>query len=86
MAVTNTELMIMFRLENNIGEDVELYTFSEWKKRGYSIKKGEHAKYQTTLWKYKTKPNKKDSEVSQGYCFMKKTHLFTREQVEIIKR
>ena len=82
MAVTNRELMMVFRLENNIGEDVELYTFSEWKKRGYMVKKGEHAKYHTTLWKHKTKSSKEDSEVVQGYCFMKKTHLFTREQVE----
>ena len=32
--------------------DLPFHTFQDWKSRGYSVKKGEHALFTADLWKY----------------------------------
>lgn len=87
MAITNKEIMALFRIENDIPEDEPLYTFARWKSMGYQVKKGEKAKYKVALWKYKEKTiTKDDTEIKSGYCFGKTTHLFTKDQVEKINK
>lgn len=61
-----------------------LHTFAAWKAMGYSVKKGEHAKLTTYLWKYTTKENKETGE-NENKIFKTKAHLFTPEQVQAIK-
>lgn len=34
------------------------HTFAEWKRMGYSVKKGQHAALTCQLWKYTDKPGK----------------------------
>ena len=34
------------------------HTFAEWKRMGYSVKKGQHAALVCNLWKYTDKPGK----------------------------
>ncbi len=72
------------------------HTFQEWKRLGYSVKKGEHAALVTFLWKFTDRPTKaqreaaeaagKDPEESGGDHFYKaKSHLFSFLQVEKTK-
>lgn len=70
----------------------EIHTFNGWKKRGYSVKKGEKSKIKFTIWKY-TEKQKPESEMTGNpledapitHMFMKMSSFFTFEQVEPIK-
>lgn len=70
-----------------------IHTFQEWKRAGYSVKKGEHAAIRCDLWKYTSKPSKKDREKAAGmteeeaaakfgHYYMAAAYLFTRQQVK----
>ena len=88
MAITNKQIMEMYRAEKGISADVELYTFATWKRLGFSVKKGEKSTHVVALWKYAEKKKKdEDGEEKQsgGYCVTRNMHLFTREQVEPLK-
>ena len=88
MAITNKQIMEIYRAENNIPADVELYTFAAWKRLGFSVKKGEKSTHVVVLWKYaEKKKNDENGEEKQtgGYCVTRNMHLFTREQVEPLK-
>lgn len=69
----------MVALVNEYGV-LPLHTFQMWKHMGYKVKKGEHARITTQLWKYQTKENEKGEKEER--CFLCKSHLFTNEQVE----
>lgn len=89
MAITNKQIIEMYRAEKNIPADVELYTFAAWKRLGFSVKKGEKSAHVVALWKYTEKKKKKDENGKEvqtgGYCVTRNMHLFTREQVESLK-
>lgn len=70
--------------------ELPLHTFAEWKARGYAVKKGEHARLTTKIWKYKkekvemtTKDGDTIEEDSHDY-YLVKAFFFTNEQVEKI--
>ena len=87
MAITNKQIMEMYRAEKGISADVDLYTFAAWKRLGFSVKKGEKSTHVVALWKYTEKKKDEDEEEKQigGYCVTRNMHLFTREQVEPLK-
>lgn len=67
-----------------------IHTFAEWKRLGYSVKKGEKACLHLYLWKYTTKPNKdeRDKAAEAGkeleedpHYYKKYSHLFHFSQV-----
>lgn len=68
------------------------HTFAEWKRMGYSVKKGEHAALVCNLWKYTDKPGKaareaaaaagQDAPESDPHFYMAKAHLFSALQVQ----
>lgn len=68
--------------------DLPLHTFTEWKRLGYSVKKGEHAKLTCFIWRHKEKkgtlPMKDgdDVEVDESHFYKTKAHFFTADQVE----
>ena len=72
------------------------HTFAEWKRMGYSVKKGQHAAITCQLWKYTDKPGKaareaaaeagKDAPETDPHFYMTKAHLFHALQVERSKR
>lgn len=72
--------------------DLPLHTFNEWKKRGYIVKKGEHAVLKVAIWMPKTnKANSKkakeaseDDEGMDGF-YQKVASFFKPEQVELAK-
>ena len=72
------------------------HTFAEWKRVGYSVKKGQHAALTCHLWKYTDKPGKAAREAAAAageeapetdpHFYMTKAHLFHALQVEKSKR
>lgn len=71
------------------------HTFVEWKRMGYSVKKGQKAALTCQLWKYTDKPGKAAREAaaagqeapeSDPHFYMTKAHLFHALQVEKSKR
>lgn len=72
------------------------HTFAEWKRMGYSVKKGQHAALVCNLWKYTDKPGKaareaaaaagEDAPESDPHFYMAKAHLFNALQVEKISK
>lgn len=61
-----------------------IHTFSGWKERGYSIKKGEKAIAKFTIWKYKGKKveNEEGEEEEKANMFLKTAAFFKLSQVE----
>lgn len=85
MATTNKQIVLQYKLENNIPLETELYTYATWRSMGFIVKKGSVCKHRVSLWKHKEKTVIKDGqEIISGYCFGKMCYLFTREQVEKI--
>ena len=74
----------------------QFHTFAEWKRMGYSVKKGQHAALVCNLWKYTDKPGKaakeaaaaagQDAPETDPHFYMAKSHLFNALQVEKSKR
>ena len=72
------------------------HTFAEWKRMGYSVKKGQHAALVCNLWKYTEKPGKaareaaaaagEDAPESDPHFYMAKAHLFHALQVDKISK
>lgn len=72
------------------------HTFAEWKRMGYSVKKGQHAALTCQLWKYTEKPGKAAREAAEAagqdapetdpHFYMATAHLFHALQVEKSKR
>lgn len=83
--VTNTEIMSRYRLENNIPDTIHLYTFGDWKRRGFHVKKGERSRHKVSLW---TKVEKITDENGRQRtkCHMRTAYLFEDSQVEKIER
>ena len=75
--------------------DLPFHTFQDWKARGYSVKKGEHALFTADLWKYTSKPSKamieaaaeagSDAPEESPHYYKKLSHLFSFSQVEPVK-
>lgn len=74
------------------GMEIPLHSFAKWKALGFRVKKGEHARIVTRLWKFKDKSKESDEsdtanmdvdgEGNDSY-YKAKTYLFTLEQVEL---
>lgn len=66
----------------------DIHTFAAWKSIGYSVKKGEHAKAQITIWKQGKARIVKDDDGNEtekpARMFMKLAYFFTFDQVEPI--
>ena len=68
-----------------------LYTFAEWKKRGYYVKRGEKARLTCTLWKHNAPKTKTDDDGREVTIIPKrafngvKAFLFTPDQVAPLK-
>ena len=63
---------------------LNLNTFQEWKKRGYSVIKGQKAFISTNLWKPVVKKDKETGK-EKRIMITVKASLFSAEQVELIK-
>lgn len=63
-------------------EPEPIHTYNGWKELGYQVKKGEHAKAQFPIWKYKGQKNEETGEEENGKCYQRKAFWFTFDQVE----
>lgn len=61
-----------------------LFTFQEWKKRGYSVKKGEKAAVKTSIWKHVVREDKEGNKIKK--MFLTSASLFYIDQVQLIKK
>ena len=73
------------------GHALPIHTFPEWKRMGYSVKKGEKAAIKTRLWKYTTQPTKAVREAAglagkepdaDPHYYLAPAYLFTAAQVQ----
>jgi len=77
----------MFKQELPDGSEIEIpepepiHTYNGWKDLGYQVKKGEHAKAQFPIWKYKGQKDEEGKEIG-GKCYQHKAFWFTFDQVE----
>ena len=71
--------------------DLPIHTFMEWKKLGFSVKKGEKARLHLYLWMFTNKPNKAERDEAEEageeladnpHYYKKLSHLFTLDQVQ----
>lgn len=64
--------------------NIKIHTFAVWKALGYKVKKGEHARIVTKLWKckHKKETTEDDTEVEYRNMYLVKSFLFTEDQVE----
>ena len=64
---------------------VPLHTFKKWNDLGYKVKKGEHARVTTFLWKPNVvKEDGEEKETTELRMYMRKAYLFELSQVEKI--
>ena len=85
---TTGETIVVEDAEGNkmqYNEPEQIHTFLEWKKRGYKVKRGEHAVTKLNIWKHVLKKSEKDDEADKEKMFMKLAFFFTASQVEPIK-
>lgn len=74
-------------VENIMSEGyvLPIHTFAIWKSMGYVVKKGEHAKIVTKLWKMTNKKEvdeDTDEVKNKQHMYLVKSYLFTKDQVE----
>ena len=53
--MTNMEIIMGEMILNDINLDLDVDTFAGWKRRGFTVKKGEHAVFKTRIWKPRKK-------------------------------
>lgn len=68
------------------GHELPLHTFAEWKRLGYSVKKGEKARMRCDIWRKSNKKQQDENgeEVENDRFYKKLAHFFTADQVEKI--
>lgn len=98
--MTNTKIILDAALASGIftaeqveeilsaGRRLPLHTFGEWKRMGFSVKKGEKARLACSIWKKSTKKAEKkenEEEKENDRFFLKLSYFFTADQVEPLK-
>lgn len=68
------------------GRRLPLHTFSEWKRLGYQVKKGQKARIAIDIWKKSNKKRKNENgeemEETEDRYYKKLSHFFTFDQVQ----
>ena len=83
--MNNATLILYYKAMNNIPLEEEIHTFAEWKHLGFSVKKGEKAKYKIAIWNKSTKNKKEDEEQEDNsYFYIKVAAFFSMDQVKLI--
>ena len=83
--MNNATLILHAKAANNIPFDEELHTFAEWKRLGFSVKKGEKARCKIAIWNKSTKNKKEDEEQEDNsYFYTKVAVFFSMNQVQPI--
>ena len=94
--MTNAQIITEYKISKKMDLSEPLYTYQEWKRMGYQVKKGETSKHKVPVWKYTSKVVKDEDgnvkfdtytqkEERVGKCYMRVAAFFTRDQVERIE-
>lgn len=81
--MTNAAIIATECALRGINENV--FTYAEWRARGRQVKRGEKARFSTTIHKPRTKKNDNGELEKSGGFFLKTAHFFTIDQTEPIK-
>lgn len=94
--MTNNEIIINQAIAHGIYTKAEaqaivaakgclpIHTFAEWKKAGYSVKRGEHAAITCDLWKYTERPGKAAKAYYRKHKTLRGYASMTDEQADAI--
>lgn len=84
--MNNATLILQAKITNDIPLDEELHTFAEWKRFGFSVKKGEKARCKIAIWNksIKKKKDTENEEEDDGYFYIKVAAFFTKNQVQLL--
>lgn len=84
--MNNATLILHAKAANDIPLDEELHTFAEWKRLGFSVKKGEKARCKIAIWNksIKKKKDTENEEEDDGYFYTKVAAFFTKNQVQLL--
>ena len=83
--MNNATLILYAKAASNIPPDEELHTFAEWKRLGFSVKKGEKARCKIAIWNKSAKNKKEDEEQEDNsYFYTKVAAFFSMNQVQPI--
>lgn len=84
--MNNATLILYAKAANDIPLDEELHTFAEWKRLGFSVKKGEKARCKIAIWNksIKKKKDTENEEEDDGYFYTKVAAFFTKNQVQLL--
>ena len=72
--------------------ELPLHTFAEWKRMGYTVRKGEKARMSCSIWRYNKKSETvqqkdgEEKEVDKSHFYKQLAHFFTAEQVEKLEK
>ena len=64
-----------------------LHTFKEWKRMGFIVRKGEHAKLTCSIWRWNNKHNsmpqdENEVEIDESHFYKIRAHFFDETQIE----
>lgn len=83
--MTNIEIINDYKRKNGIIEDI--YTYTEWAKQGYQVKRGEKSMHKIEIYKHvkysKTNLKTGEEEMKENF-YLKTTAFFLPSQVEKI--
>lgn len=65
-----------------LGIEEEIHTFAEWKRLGFSVKKGEKACCKISIWNRATRKQEDDEPTDDGYFYTKMASFFKASQVQ----
>lgn len=86
--MTNTQIILDYKVANEIDLDAPFHTYQVWNRLGYKVKKGEKSQHKIAIWKPSTKKVEVENEEGEieektnGRFFLKLSAFFTEEQVE----
>lgn len=87
--MTNFEIIAQACALANIAVDTEVDTYAGWSRKGYTVKRGEHAVFKTKIWKpckrkkdAEQTENAEQTEANSKRLILVNAAFFTDEQVE----
>ena len=82
--MSNIEILTSELEAREMDSETPVFTYHEWLKRGYQVKKGQKAAITTMVWKYTKKKDEEGNEIEKP--IMVKGSFFTIHQVEKVKK
>lgn len=82
--MTNQEIIEKQKMFRGMPLETPLYTYAEWKQRGFQVKRGESSKIKFKIWKKSKSKKTEDDEEKKSHFFLVNTAFFTFNQVEKI--